>query len=138
MNLKEVQSIIKNFEKSNLTELELDNEGFHIRLSKLNSPSIIEPKCVETVVEEKPKEIEEKNKFYLKSPIVGTFYAASGPNQPPFVKVGDKVTAKQTVCIIEAMKIMNEITSPIDGVVTEIKVTNGEAVGFDQVLMVIE
>ncbi len=138
MNLKEVQTIIKNFEKSNLTELELTNEGFHIRLSKLTNPTILKKEYVELQNNQKHDEDCEKNKFCLKSPIVGTFYTASGPNQPPFVKVGDKVSAKQTLCIIEAMKIMNEITSPIDGVVTEIKVANGEAVGFDQVLMVIE
>jgi len=71
----------------------------------------------------------------IKSPLVGTFYAASTPQGKPYVDVGTHVKKGQVVCIIEAMKIMNEITSPFDGVVKEIFVNNGDVIGFNQSLM---
>ena len=74
----------------------------------------------------------------VKAPLVGTFYSSNEPGGKPFVSVGDTVKKGQPLCIIEAMKVMNEIESPYDGVIKEIKVQNEEAVGFDQILMVIE
>jgi len=71
----------------------------------------------------------------IKSPLVGTFYASSTPNGKPFVDVGQHVKKGQVVCIIEAMKIMNEITSPYTGVIKEVFVRNGDVVGFDHALM---
>ena len=73
----------------------------------------------------------------VKSPIVGTFYAAPSPDQPPFVQVGDTVKKGDVILIIESMKLMNEVTSDTDGVVKEILVKNGEAVEYDQPLMVL-
>ncbi len=73
----------------------------------------------------------------IKAPLVGTFYAAPSPDQPPFVKVGDSVKKGDVILIIESMKLMNEVTSDTDGVVTEILVKNGDAVEYDQPLMVI-
>ncbi len=74
----------------------------------------------------------------VKSPIVGTFYAAPSPNAEVFVKVGDKVTEDTVICIIEAMKVMNEIKSEISGVVRKILVENGTAVEYDQPLFLVE
>ena len=74
----------------------------------------------------------------IKSPIVGTFYSAPSPTKPPFVKVGDKVHEGDTVCIIESMKVMNEIQADISGTVTSIAVKDGEAVEFGQPLIIIE
>ncbi len=74
----------------------------------------------------------------VKAPIVGTFYAAPSPDQPPFVQVGDTVKKGDVILIIESMKLMNEVTSDTDGVVKEILVKNGDAVEYDQPLMVIE
>ncbi|WP_460207606.1 acetyl-CoA carboxylase biotin carboxyl carrier protein [Scytonema sp. NUACC21] len=71
----------------------------------------------------------------IHSPMVGTFYRAPGPNETPFVQVGDRVKSNQTVCIIEAMKLMNEIESEVSGQVMEILVQNGEPVEFGQPLM---
>lgn len=71
----------------------------------------------------------------LKSPMVGTFYRSPAPDEPPFVEVGDRIRAGQTLCIIEAMKLMNEIESEFSGQVMEILVNNGEPVEFDQPLM---
>ena len=72
------------------------------------------------------------------APIVGTFYEAPSPDSDPFVKVGDRVEVGQTLCIIEAMKLMNEIQAEVAGTVTQILVQNGEPVEFDQPLFVIE
>lgn len=74
----------------------------------------------------------------ITSPMVGTFYSASSPDAPAFVKVGDTITAGKVVCIIEAMKLMNEIESEISGKITEICVKNGDPVEFGQVLMYVE
>lgn len=71
----------------------------------------------------------------IKSPMVGTFYRAPGPNEPPFVEVGDRIRVGQTICIIEAMKLMNEIEAEVSGQVMEIVVANGNPVEFDQILM---
>lgn len=73
----------------------------------------------------------------VKAPIVGTFYAAPAPDQPPFVQVGDTVKKGDVILIIESMKLMNEVTSDVDGVVKEILVKNGEAVEYDQPLMIL-
>lgn len=72
----------------------------------------------------------------IKAPLVGTFYAAPSPDQPPFVQVGDTVKKGDVVLIIESMKLMNEVTSDVDGVVQEILVKNGDAVEYDQPLMI--
>ncbi len=77
----------------------------------------------------------EKSGNVVKAPIVGTFYAAASPDEPPYVKVGDTVKKGDVLMIIESMKLMNEVTSDFDGVVEEIFVTNGEAVEYDQPLM---
>lgn len=73
----------------------------------------------------------------IKAPLVGTFYAAPSPDQPPFVQVGDTVKKGDVVLIIESMKLMNEVTSDVDGVVQEILVKNGDAVEYDQPLMIL-
>lgn len=74
----------------------------------------------------------------VKSPIVGTFYSAPSPDKPPFVKIGDKVCKGDVIMIIESMKLMNEVQSDFDGVVREILVDNGQAVEYDQPIMIIE
>lgn len=78
------------------------------------------------------------NAEVVKSPIVGVFYAAKDPNSPPFVKVGDAVKKGDVLCILESMKMMNEIRSDYDGVIKEIKCKNEELVEFDQVMFVLE
>jgi acetyl-CoA carboxylase biotin carboxyl carrier protein len=74
----------------------------------------------------------------IKSPMIGTFYRSSGPDSPPFISVGDKVSKGQTVCIIEAMKLFNEIESEISGTVVKVTVENATPVEYDQVLFVVE
>ena len=86
---------------------------------------------------EKPAEVPEKGNF-ITSPIIGTFYTSPAPEKPCFVKVGDTVNVGDVVCIIESMKLMNEITSEFSGRVAEVYVDNGESVEFGQKLMRIE
>ena len=81
---------------------------------------------------------ESSNHHNITSPIVGTFYAASSPDVSPYIKPGDRITKGQTICIIEAMKIMNEIESDIDGTVVEILVENGTPVEFNHPLVVVD
>lgn len=78
-----------------------------------------------------------KGEKVIKAPIVGTFYAAPSPDQAPFVKVGDTVKKGDVVCIIESMKLMNEVNSDVDGVVREIVVKSGDAVEYDQPLIIL-
>ena len=85
-----------------------------------------------TIIPEEKVEIKEGN--FVKAPIVGTFYQSSSPDKPPLVKVGDKVKEGDLLCIIEAMKIMNEIKSPCNGEVAEIFVSNEDMVEYDQPL----
>lgn len=142
MTLKEIQRIIKDFEKSPLMLLELEMNEFKLKLSKNNSEYISDSQAIKPSNEthqlnESIKELK-KNGNEVKSELVGTFYDSPTINGNPYVKVGDYVKKDQVICIIEAMKIMNEITSPFDGIVKEIRVKNGEVVGYNQIMMVIE
>lgn len=141
MDFKQIQALIKEFEKSSMRVLEIEQEGFKLKLSKNTGEVLTKVETKENYEEkakpqEEEKEVEVKG-YEVKSPLVGTFYAANSPKEKPFVTVGQRVQAGDTLCIIEAMKIMNEITSPVSGVVDSIKVSNASPVGFDQVLMVI-
>ncbi|MCE2936766.1 MAG: acetyl-CoA carboxylase biotin carboxyl carrier protein [Cyclobacteriaceae bacterium] len=86
---------------------------------------------------EKPVAVS-KNTLEIKSPMIGTFYRSANPDSPPFVSVGDKVSKGQTVCIIEAMKLFNEIESEVSGTVVKVMVENSSPVEYDQVLFVVE
>lgn len=138
MDYKQIQVIIKDFEKSSLANMELEFDNVKIKLSKNNTnvqpiTQVSMPK-IETPIKE------EKNKigYEVKSPLVGTYYASNSPDAEPFVKVGKHVNKGDILCIIEAMKIMNEITAPVSGKIIAIDVANGEAIGFEQVLMLID
>ena len=139
MDFKQIQTLIKEFEKSSMTVLELEQDGFKLRLSKNKNEVITKVETPNVTTNQTEKQVvEEESKGYeVKSPLVGTFYAASSPNEKPFVKVGQRVEVGDTLCIIEAMKIMNEITSPVAGVVESFIVQYASPVGHEQVLMVI-
>lgn len=141
MKPEELKIYAEFMKKYELDYLEVKKGDFSLVLSKKGK----EIKEVEFQI--KPEEIVEKakeetqkveNLVYVKSPLVGTFYRAPSPESPPFVEVGSKVKKDDVLCIIEAMKVMNEIKSEVDGTVREILVENGSAVEFGQVLFVIE
>ncbi|MBS1545315.1 MAG: acetyl-CoA carboxylase biotin carboxyl carrier protein, partial [Bacteroidetes bacterium] len=90
-----------------------------------------------TPKQEKPAAAGKKT-LDIKSPMIGTFYRSANPDSPPFISVGDKVTKGQTVCIIEAMKLFNEIESEVSGTVVKAMVENSSPVEYDQVLFVVE
>jgi len=148
MKFEDILKIIEIFEKSNLTELEIkiDEPKFKIKLSKNNQiqgqviqvPQIqnFQPIQKEEVIKE-IKEEKKENIHIIKSPLVGTFYRAPSPGAEPFIKEGDFVKKGQVLCIIEAMKVMNEIESDVDGVVERILVENGKPVEYGQELFII-
>lgn len=148
MDFKKVQDLLKYFESSKLTSLSLEEGDFKLHASKLkepipqaNTPALPEPKMLPPEVTPKQQTNSANNAtedVLLKdvpSPLVGTFYASSSPNADPYVQVGQTVSKGQTLCIIEAMKIMNEIASPYAGVVEKINFRNGDVVGFNAVIV---
>ncbi len=137
MDTDKIKIIMELFEGSDISKMHMEDGDFKLTLEKNVEVQTV---LVKNQEDENPKEesIEVKSGIEVKSPLVGTYYQASGENQPPFVSVGDEVKVGDTLCIVEAMKVMNEIKSQVNGKVQEIKVENGEAVEYDQVLMVIE
>ena len=151
MNFKEIKKLISIFENSNtLSEMEVEESGFRVRLKKSDSEAGViqttpssEPSAAKTshVAIGKTEEAHEEGMEGLikfESPIVGTFYHAPGINQKPFVKEGDIVKNGQVLCIIEAMKIMNEIEVDRKSRVIKVLVENGAPVEFGQPLFLIE
>jgi len=136
IDIKKIREITSLVESSNIEEIKLEVEGVKI---SINNPKFRQAK--QDSVKEKapePKEKKPEDIIEVKSPIVGTFYSSSAPDCPPFVNAGDRVKKGDTLCIIEAMKLMNKINSEYDGRVTDILVSNEDAVEFDQILMVIK
>jgi len=144
LDLEIISEIIRIFKESDIAKLELSTKDFKIKLSKFGEfqavPTIslnnLQPTQATQPTQEAPKvEVkEEKNIHIVKSPIVGTFYRAPAPGAKPFVEVGSKVKKGDVLCIIEAMKIMNEVKSDVNGVVEEILVENGQPVEYGQPL----
>lgn len=125
MKLDFIKQIMSEFDQSNVTKMKVEIDDLKIELEKEN-------KMVAEVNTKEPTGTP------VKSPIVGVFYGASSPESDPYVTVGKTVKKGDIVCIIEAMKVMNEIKAPCDGTVTSILVENEALVEYDQVLMVIE
>lgn len=147
MTLKDIQKIIKDFESSELTELELEFNDVKLRLSKnkTTTSNLVLPNeqvlMNENNSNDNTSQIEPHINYPtkpIKSPLVGTFYLASSPDSEPFVSVGQKVKKGDVVCIIEAMKIMNEITATDDGIIEEIHFNSGQAVGYDDTLFTVK
>jgi acetyl-CoA carboxylase biotin carboxyl carrier protein len=140
----EIIELIRTINESSINEFELSNGANYIRMSK----NIKDKEYTEKVILEKPISREEpsisqetdtpkenqviENAKVIKSPIVGTFYTSNGNVEEPFVRIGDKVKKGDVLCIIEAMKIMNEITSNYDGEIVEILVEDGNMVEFEE------
>ncbi len=137
LDVKKIREITSLVESSNIEEIKLEVEGVKI---SINNPKyrVEKQDRIKEKVSEQPKEKKPEDIIEVKSPIVGTFYSAPSPDSPPFVKTGDKVKKGDTLCIIEAMKLMNKINSDCDGQVIDTLVSNEEAVEFDEVLMVIK
>jgi len=148
MEFNELKELIELFSKSSVDELDLEQEGLSLKLAKKKETLVAAPAPVAAgpvVVGEAPRApqgddeaTEDAGLVYLTSPIVGTFYRAPNPNSDPFVKVGATVHQGQTLCIVEAMKLMNEIQADHDGEVVKILVENGQGVEFGQRLFALK
>lgn len=140
MDLEKIEGLVKIIEESSLNEFTYKDKDVKITMSKLDHPPVVaagvpvaEPAsaAVNTSVEAAE---EEDDTLFITSPIVGTFYSAAAPDVPAFVKVGDQVKAGQTVCILEAMKLMNEIQSDYDCEIEAVLVSNEQKVEYGQPL----
>lgn len=149
-----MKELIEILEDSNLSEISIEEEDFKITLKKNysksensgKSPSSIEIK--DLIKQAAPEEQGSGNSpepasktqayLHITSPIVGTFYRSSSPDSPPYVEIGDLVEKGQTVCIVEAMKVMNEVKSDYNGQIVEVLVEEGETVEYGQELFLIE
>lgn len=141
MNIDELLHLINSVSASALTEFQYEENGLVISMKKDSAKitvcdSVNAPKAVTENPEHMTTEIPQE-KQYITSPLVGTFYAAPSEDSEPFVKIGDSITKGQTLAIVEAMKLMNDIESEFDGVITEILVENGQAVEYGQPLFCI-
>ena len=148
MDLKLVKKIIDLIAASDVNEVAIEEGDFKIKVKKLSESSQISytqpvmahaplataPTVPQHIDSSTPSSSTGNPSNSIDAPIVGTFYQAPSPDSDPFVKVGDKVQAGQTLCIIEAMKIMNEIESDCSGTITEILVSDGTPVEFGQAL----
>jgi len=139
LDLKSAETTIKWMEKVGLEEIELEQNDTKIRL-KRPSQGVIAPAAPVAAPQVAPtpttKKEEAKNTF--KSPIVGTFYRSSSPEGAPFVNVGDRVKAGQTLCIIEAMKTMNQVEAEQAGIIKQVLADNAQPVEFGDALFIIE
>ena len=159
MDLKEIKELIKLIGDTDITELNLESEGVKVSIKKGSTPvpamalpvmggtaeAAVQPApaAVSAPVKaaqepQSPAEAPKKNLQYIKAPMVGTFYRSPAPDAPSFVERGQMVKESQTVCIIEAMKLMNEIEAEISGRIVEILVENGQPVEFGQPLFAVE
>jgi len=144
---KAIQELVELISRSNVKRLELERKDFKLKLVKEDAggatvvqlqPAATAPAAApETAPVAAPAAAQSSSGeelYELNSPIVGTFYSAPGPEAPPFVKVGTQVSKGQVLCIVEAMKVMNEIESEINAEVVEILVSNGQPVEYGEVM----
>ena len=159
MKAKEIQELIDFISKSGLDEVNIETEQFKIKVRKNSevkqqiitppspapvqvtapAPSVLPTEENGSSPAEEPSPETSKNGYQeIKSPMIGTFYRSSGPDAEPFVSVGDKINVGQTVCIVEAMKLFNEIESEVSGTVVKVLVDNSTPVEYDQPLFLID
>lgn len=160
MNFKEIQELIRLVSKSDLAEFKVKDGEFELSIKTQKAlkmpemqaisyqPSYTMQQAPAQQLPPAPKALEAapaaaapesgKKQIEIKSPMVGTFYRSGGPDKPPFVKVGDKIESGKTVCIIEAMKLFNEIESEVKGTIVKVCVEDASPVEYDQVLFIVE
>ena len=159
MDIKEIQNLIKFVSKSGVEEVKIEREDFKITIktkknfpqqivvdelsSKINIPPQDSVPVTQEVLQEKPLDLEpakteDSNHVIVKSPIIGTFYRKPSPDKPAFVEVGKNITEGDVLCVIEAMKLFNEIESEVSGKIVKILVDDQSPVEFDQPLFLID
>jgi len=148
VDLKDIKAIIDLMRKNSVSEFELEKEGFKIRLKRAGSSSIpasqyddapavtyasVNP-AIQVALPPAPPPVPATNEVEIKSPMIGTFYRSPSPESASYVEVGTEVNPETVVCIIEAMKVMNEIKAETSGVIAEVLADNGKPVQFGQAL----
>ncbi|MCP9455741.1 MAG: acetyl-CoA carboxylase biotin carboxyl carrier protein [Nitrospira sp.] len=148
-HLRQVQDLITLLRKNNLTELEIEQQGFRVRLryevgvrpatGSLTDTAVVPPQGNQSLVKEAtPSEEDTSGLVTITSPIVGTFYRSPSPDADPYVEEGDYVKKGQVLCIVEAMKLMNEIESETDGRIVKILAESTKPVEYGQPLFLID
>ncbi|MCM3674162.1 acetyl-CoA carboxylase biotin carboxyl carrier protein [Peribacillus simplex] len=163
MKVQEIREIIKLVDQSNISEFVFENEGTKIQLKKTETGTVSHPAAAQEVVQANaavevkpaaapapavPKAVEpakpaaavteQENLHKITSPMVGTFYQSPAPDSPAYVKTGDKVTGDSIVCIVEAMKLFNEIEAEVSGEIVEVLVKEGQLVEYGQPLFLVK
>ena len=141
MELDDLKELIEYLKETDITEISIEKDGIKVKIKreKILSPMDISLQKFGSLQEKVTRETEEETRVItVTSPIVGTFFRAPSPEADPFVETGSKVKKGQVLCIVEAMKLMNEIESEVDGVVIKILVDNGQPVEYGEPLFLIE
>ena len=149
MKVQELQEIVKLMENSGIAELSLEEENLKLSLKReCKTPEVVtvaQPMVASLPAETRlpaapvaPAPKEDKNVFIIKSPMVGTFYASPSPDSAPYVTEGTQVSPDSVVCILEAMKVMNEVRADCSGKIVEILAKNGTAVEYGQPLFKVQ
>ena len=156
MNLKEIQELIKFVSKAGVSEVELQQKDFKIVIKTTNGEhgavtaapqvvSVAQPvaQVAAAPVVSQPEAVAEKpadngKTITIKSPMIGTFYRSSGPDKPSFVNVGDEIKQGSVICIIEAMKLFNEIEAEVSGRIVKVLIDDSSPVEYDQPLFLVE
>lgn len=145
MDIRKIKKLIELIEDSDIAEIEIHEGEESVRLSRTSSTAPMIAAAPLAAAQPAPaapppaaEEVEEISGHVVNSPMVGTFYRSASPGAKPFVEVGQKVSGGETLCIIEAMKILNQIESDTSGTITKILVENGQPVEYNQPLFVIE
>ena len=146
MDLRKIKKLIEMLQESDLNEIEVKDGEESVRINRKkeivnNSTQFISQNKLDNLSKAQP--IEEDNKGLLdlidvKSPMVGTFYRSPAPDKPPFVEIGQKIKVGDTLCIVEAMKMMNQVKSEFNGTIKDILVENAQPVEFDEVIITLE
>lgn len=152
MDIKQIQELVKLINKSNIGELTIEENDLKITIKQKKEPlqHVMVPSVAQPALPpqtsgkpalarpEAPESAKEENLVTIKSPMIGTFYRQAGPGKPIFVNVGDEVQPGSIVCIIEAMKLFNEIESEVTGKIVKVLVEDASPVEFDQPLFLVE
>jgi len=146
LNTRDIEQLIALLEKSSISEIEVWRWGKKIRVSRQGGTMMVHNSDLSASIAPAPatappqpeEEVTSQKGVAINSPMVGTFYRSSSPDVDPFVKVGDHISKGDTLCIIEAMKIMNEVEAEISGVLLDIKLDNAQPVEYGQTLFLIE
>ena len=153
MDIKQIQDLIKFVAKSGVNEVSIEEKDFKITIKTNQEPTYVTATVPSPVAPSQPAApaipapaaptpsvpaAEQSNLITIKSPMIGTFYRASDPNKPLFVNVGDEISPGKVLCIVEAMKLFNEIESEVSGKIVKILVNDAEPVEFDQPLFLVD